>query len=289
MVFGTSNFLPRFKTEMTPERKLSRRKFLRTAGLGALASVGTFAYGDTTSKEVRYVRKDLHLKNWTADGFKVGVITDLHLDYGEAVIRSRAAIERVAQMNPDVFVIVGDFLSSAAPQNLENVRVTLQALDAVKCPVFAVLGNHDYWAKYFDLVSAAITHANLKLLRNGVVDLGGVAIAGIDDALVGKHRPDLIHEAKKPKSTIALFHEPDFVDEIFDDVSLQISGHSHGGQICLPGGIPIHTPRGSKKYIAGFYPEAKVPLYVSRGVGTTGPNWRLFCPPEATLLTLYGS
>ncbi|MBN9502969.1 MAG: metallophosphoesterase [Armatimonadetes bacterium] len=274
---------------MTPERQISRRRFLKSAGLGAVGAIGTFAYGDLTSSKVRLEQKELKLPRWDADGFKVAVITDLHLDYPEAVLRTQWAISQLAALQPDVFVIVGDFLTSAAPQNLENVRTALRYLDQVKCPVFATLGNHDYWVGYFDLVTQAITSANLRLLRNEVVDLNGVAIAGIDDDIAYKARPELIAEAKKPKSTIALFHEPDSVKDVSTDLSLQISGHSHGGQICMPGGISVHTPRGAKKYIAGFYPDAKVPLYVSRGVGTTGPNWRLFCPPEATLLTLRGS
>jgi len=275
---------------MSPERQLSRRKFLRATGFGALGSVGTFAYGDLTSKDVQLVQKELHLKNWTADGFKVGAITDLHLDSDEAVARAQMAIARLAPLKPDVFVIVGDFLTSAAPANLANVRAVMGSLDAIQCPIFAVLGNHDYWAHYFDLVKEAIlSRGNLRLLRNEVVDLGGVGIAGIDDALNHMQRPDLIREAKKPRSTICLFHEPDSVEEVSDDLSLQISGHSHGGQICLPGGMAIHTPVGAKRYVSGYYADAKVPLYVSRGVGTIGPNWRLFCPPEATLLTLRGS
>ena len=274
---------------MPQEPQISRRKFLRSAGYGALGSVATFAYGDLTSKDVQLVKKDLRLKNWTADGFKVAAITDLHLDSEEAVARAQLAIAQLAPLKPDVFVIAGDFLTSAAPQNLANVRTVMRGLDQIQCPIFAVLGNHDYWVRYFDLVKEAILSGNLRLLRNEVVDLGGVAIAGIDDALNHMQRPDLIQEAKKPKSTIALFHEPDFVDEVPEGLSLQISGHSHGGQICLPGGTAIHTPVGAKKYVSGFYADAKVPLYVSRGVGTIGPNWRLFCPPEATLLTLYGS
>ena len=90
------------------------------------------------------------------------------------------------------------------------------------------------------------------------------------------------------KSLLALFHEPDFVSEVPKHVSLQVSGHSHGGQICLPGGYAVHTPFGAKKYKSGYYPDARVPLYVTRGVGTTGPDYRLFCRPEVTILTLRG-
>jgi uncharacterized protein len=126
----------------------------------------------------------------------------------------------------------------------------------------------------------------MRLLRNETVELDGVRICGIDDALMKKHRPDLV---RGNKNTLALLHEPDFVDDLDPGPSLLLAGHSHGGQICLPGGVALHTPRGARKFTSGFYPDNPIPVYVSRGVGTTGPNWRLFCPPEATILTLHGS
>ncbi len=87
-------------------------------------------------------------------------------------------------------------------------------------------------------------------------------------------------------SLLVLFHEPDYVKITPTNVSLQLSGHSHGGQICLPGGRPLHTPYGANTYYAGYYANAPVPLFVTRGVGTIGPKLRLFCPPEVTILTL---
>jgi predicted MPP superfamily phosphohydrolase len=84
-----------------------------------------------------------------------------------------------------------------------------------------------------------------------------------------------------------MLHEPDYVDDVTPaECSLQVSGHSHGGQMCLPFGRPLSLPRGARKYFGGFYPDAKVPLYVSRGVGTIGVDLRFFCPPEVTVLTL---
>jgi hypothetical protein len=75
------------------------------------------------------------------------------------------------------------------------------------------------------------------------------------------------------------------VDWMPQEVSLQLSGHSHGGEVCLPGGFALHTPSAAKRYISGFYPNAPVPLYVSRGIATLSPM-RIYCPPEVAVLTL---
>jgi predicted MPP superfamily phosphohydrolase len=123
-------------------------------------------------------------------------------------------------------------------------------------------------------------------LRNGSFEVDGVTVAGIDDAIAGRNNPEFLQPGRHSKSLLTLLHEPDVVEDTPDHVSLQISGHSHGGQICLPTGVALHTPKGAKKYISGFYPDAKVPLYVTRGVGTQGLDWRLFCLPEVSLLTI---
>jgi predicted MPP superfamily phosphohydrolase len=87
---------------------------------------------------------------------------------------------------------------------------------------------------------------------------------------------------------VTLFHEPDFVERVDPRSSLMIAGHTHGGQVCWPWGSAVHLPKGGRKYQKGFYAHTKVPLYVSRGVGTVGPDYRCFAPPEVSVLTLKG-
>jgi predicted MPP superfamily phosphohydrolase len=83
-----------------------------------------------------------------------------------------------------------------------------------------------------------------------------------------------------------MIHEPDLVTEVPSWVNLQLSGHSHGGQICLPGGIPMMGTNLARVYLSGYYPEARVPVYVSRGIGTRHVNIRFYCRPEVTLMSL---
>jgi predicted MPP superfamily phosphohydrolase len=185
--------------------KPTRRDFLKSMGLGAVAAIGTFAYGDEMSKKVELVERDLALPNWNADGFRIAVVSDCHLDSREATVRAQRVILDLIAKKPDAMVFVGDFLTSAAPQNLANVHETLALLNRAQCPAFGVLGNHDYWAGYFSMVLGAISNGPMKLLRNETVEVDGVRICGIDDALMGKHRPDL---AKGDRNTILLLHEP---------------------------------------------------------------------------------
>lgn len=266
--------------------KPSRRQFLKCVGFGAAASLGTFAYGSQSGQDVELVERTLSLPNWDADGFRVGVLADPHLDYPAAVERGLDACRQVLNAKPDLIVWIGDYLTSSAPDNLANVREVMNLMNDAQCPCLGILGNHDYQKQYLGLVIDAVTSTKLRLLRNEEFSLGDVKIWGVDDGLKGMHRPDLV---KGEKNTIVLFHEPDFVEEIQKGPSLQISGHSHGGQVCMPGGLILHTPSGAKKFSSGFYPNNAIPVYVSRGIGTTGPNWRLFCRPEATILTLRGS
>lgn len=266
--------------------KFTRRNFLKSIGWGSATAVGAFAYGDLTSQDVQIVERDLALPNWDADGFRIAIMADPHLDSEEATIRTQKCIRDILAKKPDVMAWVGDFLTSAAPQNLDNVRQTLALLNGAECPCYGILGNHDYWAGYLPLVLRALTESKMRLLRNETVEVDGVMIAGVDDALMDKHRPDLV---KGNRNLIALLHEPDYVKDLANGPSLLVGGHSHGGQVCLPGGIPVHTPKGARKFVSGYYPDEPIPVYVSRGIGTTGPNWRLFCPPEATILTLRGS
>lgn len=108
----------------------------------------------------------------------------------------------------------------------------------------------------------------------------------MDDATFNFQNYEFFPSEKVSKNCLAVLHEPDYVEEMPGHVSLQISGHTHGGQVCLPFGYAMHTPKGGRRYIAGYFPHANVPLYVTRGVGTVGIDYRLFCRPEVTILTL---
>lgn len=263
--------------------KVTRRQFLiglAAAGVG----VGCYQFGDR--ERLSLEKHELRLPKWDADGFQVAVLADLHADDPRRTERAMSAVKLAIEQKPDLIVLSGDHASSTEDYVLNQIKCTLDLFHEARCPVVGVMGNHDYWGSQPEKLIDVPHRSPITLLRNQSFEVDGVTIAGVDDALMKFHRTDFMRRAHASKSTLALLHEPDFVTVMPDHVSLQISGHSHGGQICLPFGISLHTPRGARTYIEGFYSDAQVPLYVTRGVGTTGPDVRLFCKPEVSLLTL---
>ena len=266
--------------------RISRRDLLRWAGIGGTAALATGSLGAIQSSAIVVERRTLRLPKWDADGFRVAVVSDIHVNDAVCAARAKKAVRLALDENPDLIVLPGDFINFSWSYMIDGMVNSLEDLHDAKCPVIGTLGNHDYWTfNPHDIIEAIKKRTNVKLLRNESTDVQGVTIAGIDDALVKMHRPAFVSDLKN-KSVLVLFHEPDYVVETPKNASLQISGHSHGGQVCLPFGAPILTPFGAKRYKVGFYPEASVPLYVTRGVGTIGPPVRMFCPPEVSILTL---
>jgi predicted MPP superfamily phosphohydrolase len=128
----------------------------------------------------------------------------------------------------------------------------------------------------------------IQLLQNEVCELDGITWVGVDSANEGYAEPvDTMALASGSNPILCLWHEPDFVDLLPPGAALMMSGHSHGGQWRFPWGwTPMHT-KGGTRYVDGFYPEASTPLYVSRGVGTTGPPARMGALAEVAILDLY--
>ncbi|MFI5385561.1 MAG: metallophosphoesterase [Fimbriimonadales bacterium] len=262
---------------------MTRRSFLKGAACGMAGAVFTGAYADYSVHDTLLERVELRLKRWKADGLRVGFITDIHVNDYDEMTRALHAAKMLADTSPDILLFGGDCVNTKLKPGLEHTSICLEPFRKLRCPKLAVLGNHDYASKVPSQVEKRLTDSGFLVLKNETVSFGNYHVAGFDDRLWGKR--DLAYQPRQ-EGTIALLHEPDFVDDVPETVSLQLSGHSHGGQICLPFGVPLHTPYGALKYRRGFFPDTKVPLYVSRGVGTTGFKWRLFCPPEVTLLTL---
>ena len=265
-------------------KRISRKAFLAMAATGAVGISPWLAMVETNAISVEH--STLRVPNWRGGKVRIAVVSDLHAHEKSGAKRGRRAVELALQERPDIIVMPGDFVSRAFPQNLINLRHALEPLADAACPVVGVLGNHDYATGAADMIVRVAQEYGVVCLRNHSVDLDGFVIAGVDDWLWGAPKFELLSELGQPPSTLVLIHEPDAVDLFPVPGTLQISGHSHGGQVCLPLGIPIHTPLGGTKYVRGYYPEAKTPLYVTRGIGTTGLGFRAFCPPEVSILTV---
>jgi uncharacterized protein len=267
----------------------SRRDFIKWASWGCAASVVPFGLASTETNALSVEQISLKLPRWEANRFRVAILSDPHLNEVRQLELAKQAANAAIAENPDVILLPGDFLNHSDPVRIRRLEEFLRIFQGAKCPVLATLGNHDRAVRHVDRIVNCFPSSPVRLLQNEIVDMDGVSIVGLDDALHRKHRPDVINQGKVANSLISVLHEPDYVDDMPSEVKLQISGHSHGGQVCLPTGIPVHIPLGARKYPLGFYPDTKVPLFVSRGVGVTGVPFRMFCRPQLAVLTLNGA
>ncbi|MCE9559982.1 MAG: metallophosphoesterase [Armatimonadetes bacterium] len=264
--------------------KVTRRKILKVSGLGILG-LGLSQFGEATRLQLN--RQTLHLPKWDADGFRVALLSDFHVNTPADVALTREAMEMALAAKPDLIAIPGDFYDEDSLVNIPRLAKALEGFASRGIPIVGTMGNHDYWSNPSEVIQT-VRSSGIRLLRNETFEHHGVVIAGIDDGLVNRDRHDFLGLRGEAGSVLSLFHEPDFCTRVDNRVSLMMAGHSHGGQVCLPFGKSLHTPRGAKKYISGYYPDAAIPLFVSNGVGCTGLSVRAFCRPEVCLLTLRG-
>ena len=279
-------------------RPITRRRFVVTSAIAAASAAIPFAAAEAED-DVRVTRLPLLVPNLPAglEGATIAQVTDLHLYQPEphpAALRALAILERV---RPDLLVLTGDQWDHAAGAG-GYVR-WLQARPK-GLPALAVLGNHEYavgQGSRTDVIRAAERihrRGEAELLVNRchavTVRQASLTVVGLDDLRHGQPRPALPGQVLDPaEPQLWLFHEPGQADLPGWSRSaapfLMLAGHTHGGQIRLPL-LPPVTPSGSGPYVAGLYRTVRGPLYVSRGVGGSGPRIRYRCPAEVALFEL---
>ena len=279
---------------------MNRRTFLHRLGLIAGASVLAGAAGVSYAFEME--PNQLVLERVTVplaglpqafDGLRIAQLSDLHAGPTPHAHIARAA-EMAAATEADVLVLTGDFVSGWAG----HAATLVPLLAGLRAPlgVYAILGNHDHWTDA-GVVSEHLQTAGVRLLRNEAVPLARARqtlwLAGVDDVWERRaNLPQTLADVPPGAPVVLLAHEPDYADEVADQkgsaaLLLQLSGHSHGGQVRIPGlGAPI-LPYLAEKYPSGAYRVGDMWLYTNRGVGTIQPRVRLNCRPEVTLLTLH--
>ncbi len=283
----------------------NRRKFLQaTAAVLGAGALGMAADGTVFEpNEPRLVRIEIPLRRLPAalDGFTIAQLSDIHYDPHFSVVPLKKAITIVNELQPDLIALTGDFVTIPALSDyLHNARQGADAAEPCAQFVgqlrarygrFAVLGNHDHDSDP-ERVIAALASQGIPVLRNRSTPVelpgGRLWLSGVDDVLTGK--PDLDATLKgipREDAVVLLAHEPDFADQAAGfPVDLQLSGHSHGGQIRLPLiGAPF-LPELARKYPWGLRSIGGLTLYTNIGLGTIRIPARLNCPPEITLFTL---
>ena len=290
--------------------RLTRRGFLKAGvrtGLGlGVAGLGSLAYA-TKIEPHRWSlsRHDLILPRLPRafDGYRVLHASDLHCD-GVWMNRARMSqiIKLINREAADMIALTGDFVSYNAPRFAPDVAWALKQLRA-RDGVFGVLGNHDHWSGA-KIMRAALREAGVRELPNRVHTLrrgtaqstlsgDALHIAGVDDWWMGCADLEAVQRQLPPSgASILLAHEPDFADlsAATGRFDLQLSGHSHGGQVRVPGIGPLVLPKFGQKYHTGLYeietPNGKMWQFTTRGLGMVGPRVRFACPPEIAVLTL---
>jgi predicted MPP superfamily phosphohydrolase len=223
-------------------------------------------------------------------GYRIVHISDIHYGQWISADRLKGVIGLINQQEPDIVAITGDFVSYSG-KNIEDLIPALKEIHA-RDVVVAVLGNHDYWFSA-ERVRSILSESKIIELNNDVytVTRNGFAlyIAGIDSTTLKKNQLDKVLQKLPPNGpAILLVHEPDFADISAETkrFSLQLSGHSHGGQFVIPKlGTPFRGD-GFRKYPLGRYQVGEMVQYTNRGIGTNAFWIRINCAPEITVIDL---
>ncbi|NDI35939.1 metallophosphoesterase [Chengkuizengella sediminis] len=282
------------------KEKISRRSFLKKiwksglALIGLTVSIPTYSYfGERKWLQTNQIKLSSKRIPSQFSGLKIVHFSDLHLGFHMDDQYLDDLIKQVNAHYPDIICFTGDLVDEDA-SILEAYIPKLQQFEA-SYGKFAVLGNHDYRSrtKTATGVTEALRRSEFNLLVNENIQIkrnnAVINISGVDDIMDGNPNLDkTLLEAYKDTYTILLVHEPDFADVAQNyPIDLQLSGHSHGGQIRLPLIGHIITPPMAKKYVNGLYEVGdSLKVYTNKGIGTTIYPFRFFCRPEITVITL---
>jgi predicted MPP superfamily phosphohydrolase len=228
------------------------------------------------------------------EGLTIVQITDLHAGIFTGRAELDHVVARVNRLRADLVVITGDILDN----NPAHIPDAMRALGRLRgrLGVHAILGNHDLYTGG-ERVRRGLAAAGISCLVNRSVKVhtgdarrGSITLAGVNDVMAhrleGEVEPDLVRAlqgADREAPVVLLAHNPVFFEEASGLVALQLSGHTHGGQVNVAGVAGALLP-----FVAGRYVRDRATLYVSRGIGITGAPVRLAAAPEVTRVVLTG-
>ena len=280
---------------------ISRRRFLKiAAATGALAVGADALWLEPNHPVVTRVEIPLLRLPREFDGFTMVQLSDFHFDPYFSAIPIRKAVRLAKDLNPDLVVLTGDFVSApVVKEQVSNNRASMQAYPCseilkdltARQGIWAVMGNHDAATSSVH-VQTALMQVGIQVLSNRAVPIERSGrrfwLAGIDDVLVGF--PNLkaaLRDVPPAEPVVLLAHEPDFADHSANhSVDLQLSGHSHGGQVRIPWAGAIYLPPMGRKYPRGLRKIKDLTLYTNVGLGTLYVPVRFACAPELTFITL---
>ncbi|WP_141431351.1 metallophosphoesterase [Bacillus sp. 03113] len=284
-------------------KKISRKKFLKVSLGSILTAFGLSTISYQYSRHIEPNLLDINqfeIKNKripkSFHQFKIIQFSDTHLGFQYRLNQLKDLVDTINSLNPDIIFFTGDLMDN--PNRYDNPQELIPFLQKLNAPFgkFAVYGNHDHGGYGTEIYKSIIEESGFTLLLNEgkeikLIDQSHIYVIGIDDAKLGK--PDFrkaTSNVSKSAFKILLSHAPDLADEAVQyGIHLQLSGHSHGGQIKIPFYGALVKPPYARKYVEGFYSiKSTIPLtlYVNRGLGTTRLPFRFLSVPELTLFTL---
>lgn len=262
---------------------------LGLAVAGGLASRFVFPFRPRLNHQfIQLPRAHRHL-----NGVTIAFATDLHVGPHFRAADLEPSIRMLERANADIVLFGGDVISES-PRYLKHVEEPLARMAATaKIGAWGMLGNHDI-ANIRSRVMEMMEPTGIRVLTNESVEIatgrGSLWLAGIDDALLGRADLDAAFAGVPAGAPcIAMWHEPDRAEKVVPYAPfLLLAGHTHGGQVRLPGVGPIATPKLGKRYVSGRFLFGDMTLFVSNGIGMYRPPVRFNCPPEVVLFTLVG-
>jgi uncharacterized protein len=268
---------------------MDRRRFLtHAAAVAASAALGTANAQVSGTYPFDVVREQAELPGLRAP-LRIAFLTDLH--HGEFVRTAsvRAWVEATLREAPDLVLLGGDLVDGSPGIDPDGELTAALARLSAPLGVLAVAGNHDH-ARYGGTRRFAdrLRAAGIDVLVNrGVPVRDDLFVGGLDDLRNG--RPDLraaLGGRPATGATVLVSHNPDVLPEVPTEIPLTLSGHTHGGQVVLPGVGALYTSsRYGDRFLAGWV-EGPARGYVSRGLGVTSVPIRINCPAELTILDL---
>lgn len=252
----------------------------------AIQLVGMYARGQCNARNLQIKKNLIHLPHLPQvfHDFKILHLTDLHVDMDDRNLS--ALIQTVADLQYDICVLTGDYRARTFGAIEGAIDGMQRLVTMLKQPVYGVLGNHDSIRMLPALESMGVI---MLMNEMAVLEKQGAQIflAGVDDPHY--FRVDNLEKATRdiPADAVSLLlsHTPEIYRQAAHaDFDVMFCGHTHGGQICLPGGIPITLDSKCPRSVgAGKWRYQQMQGYTSVGAGTSIVNVRFNCPPEVTI------
>lgn len=220
---------------------------------------------------------------------RVAVLSDIHVGPYKKEAWVRKVVERLNQTDVDMVLIAGDHVFSRTEQ-----MEMLAPLADLRWPTYVVMGNHDQEYADVDAIATQLEAWGIQVLRNQSTvvtfpDGGQVNLAGVDDVWFSFDPVQALQDIQEDLPTILITHNPDYIlDPTSEHADLVVAGHTHCGQIRLPwiGAVPPLPTTLGRAWDCGLFSYTGGQLWITPGVGETGPRARLFNPPQIDVLTL---